>query len=118
MNVWNNHRMSSEHNKSPNQLFVERSGNLKEDVVIDYQAYGFDGDVNEGDSTSDDDIIQVVLNPLQCPLMEQQRNIFESMVSPLKLRESIIGQHELGSRYMQALILCHDIVLQYPCLED
>ena len=78
---WNTHKLSTEHNKTPNQiLYFDRENSAS----IQINPYT----VNEDYDDDDDDlsnISQVVVDEVKCPLSEELHSIFIQYVQPLKL---------------------------------
>ena len=108
IDMWNNHKISTEHNKSPRQLEYE----LRQTYAppIPHGIDDFYGD--EVDEYSNDDVEllpdqpYVELDPLKCPLTEEQLARFESRV------EHLLKGEEMGtyvSRYQEALNIATEI---------
>ena len=73
--MWNNHKLRTEHNKTPNQLLLENAETSKAKSPVDMQFH-----LNEEVDITTDDLEQVVVDPIKCPLSDAQRTIFENRV--------------------------------------
>ena len=81
--IWNNHKLRTEHNKSPAQLLFENQ-HLNEAILLsDSESEEGADDINDRDEkleNDDDHLDQVVLEPIKCPLTDHQRLSFEALV--------------------------------------
>ena len=86
-NIWNSYKLSSESHFSPDQLCVLHS-NI-DFAVPDIPATGDIDDyfgVDENYNENNDAIVlpQVELNPIRCPLSDQQLHMFQSSITPFE----------------------------------
>lgn len=83
---WNMHPLSTEKNRSPNQLLLMNT-HLSASEFVDLNTYGVsDPDEDELDH-EDDRLPQVNLQPLYCPLTPTQLNYYNVNVHPLLIEE-------------------------------
>lgn len=79
---WNNHKIRTEHNRTPNQLlFLNDHASAAEEVDIDTLLYGVEGVIDE----EEEELDQVFLDPVECPLTDEQLNEFVEIVPSLSL---------------------------------
>jgi hypothetical protein len=80
--IWNNHKLSTEHSRSPQQLlfYLKDSCALPEENINE-EEYGIDIEA----ATDMADINQVDCAPIECPLSELQLLEFQQAVSPITL---------------------------------
>lgn len=87
-NMWNGHKLSSEGNKTPNQLV-----HIRREQMPGPPTYP-DGDEDEDCSDDEDEggaqFPQVDIQPLKSPLSPRQRDMFVTNVRPLSLRDDSI----------------------------
>eukprot|EP01038_Epipyxis_sp_PR26KG_P016209 gene16209-22048_t len=77
---WNNHKIRTENNKTPNQLLLmydELVGSIP--TVVDELDYGVYDDID----VEDNDIEQRIVEPIQCPLSNMQFQLFKNQIQPL-----------------------------------
>jgi len=77
---WNNHKIRTENNKTPNQLLLmydELAGSIP--TVVDELDYGAYDDID----VEDNDIEQRIVEPIQCPLSNMQFQLFKNQIQPL-----------------------------------
>jgi hypothetical protein len=99
--MWNSHSLSTENNRSPLQLLELRRGVVPAPVDIDYDTYGVD---EERDYDEDEEVEAVQVDPVDCPLTEEERRVFSAHIRPLSLQDS----HDiLFKKYIDALDLVH-----------
>ena len=104
--VWNNHKLSTEKNKSPNQLLFENMDlsaaldmNIENDNID--EEYVLSDDEEE---TGDLEEAFVNVNPIVCPLNVNQLQIFTQIWRPFVLEDT-----QLEEQFIQALIFCHQL---------
>jgi len=80
--IWNNHKLSTEHSRSPQQLlfYLKDSCALPEENINE-EEYGIDIEA----ATDMADINQVDCAPIECPLSELQLLEFQQAISPITL---------------------------------
>lgn len=99
--VWNLHKLSTEKNKSPYQLLrihEENSGaipfvNDEEEEVDDqygnfYSDHEDDDYANNSNCNNQENLEQVVLEPIKCPLNAQQFDLFSNNISSIALEST------------------------------
>ena len=105
--MFNHHKISSENNFSPIQLMEIYKDNLPPPVNIDINEYGVDNDIRQEDG-NDDNIAQVELHPLKCPLTPGQLAYFQSQqIQPLTLDDS---NDSLMDKYKYVLNFVYDVI--------
>ena len=76
-NIWNNHALSTEQNRTPLQLLVLRRDDIAPDENIDVDEYGVDelDDADEEDAVAEH--YRVPYDPLLCPLTPENLLFFK-----------------------------------------
>lgn len=99
MHSWNNHKISTENNKSPNQILYERGNTIPPPIDIDEVEYA---EINQPlyNEEENNEIPLVEVEPLECPLSEENILIFEQTISPLTMVDKT---EDLFQLYMNAL---------------
>ena len=87
IDIWNNHKLSTEHHRSPHQLLNDLSESTATAIHIDESDTDYGVDNNNVESTEEinEDISHVQCLPLECPLEEAQLTEYRQRVSPLTL---------------------------------
>ncbi len=83
--MWNNHKLRTEHNKTPNQLLLENMELSQSKPPVAMPSLSED-DEDRVDNNSDD-LNQVILEPIKCPLNEELRIIFENRIPKFVLAD-------------------------------
>jgi hypothetical protein len=106
--IWNNHKLRTEHSRTPLQLIGDLSDTIASPEDIDPEEYGIDGEEEE-DNIADDnnDSDQVQCDPLECPLNGEQLIEFKERVPVLTLANS--SYRDLPSLFYQALHVMNEI---------
>jgi len=91
--IWNNHKLSTEHNRTPKQL-------------LSYLELNYGVDEDGGNTVDDTSISQVDCFPMECPLNEFQLTEFKEVVSPLTLA---VGFSNFKMIYRDGLRVIKDI---------
>lgn len=85
--MWNNHKLRTEQSKSPNQLwYMHRELTAFAPALVDEAGYGIDGGDNSDDDEQHEEN-QAVVEPIRCPLHEDDELIFKNTVVPFELHE-------------------------------
>jgi hypothetical protein len=82
--MWNSHSLSIENTRLPLQLLELRRGGTPAPVDIDYDTYGVD---EERDYDEDEEVEAVQVDPVDCPLTEEERRVFSAHIRPLSLQD-------------------------------
>ena len=100
---WNSHSLSTENNQTPHQLMYKYA-NVSDAVFVDPDEYG----VEESEYEDEPDT-QVIVDPVQCPFNEVQRQQFETVISPI---HSTLGLtvEELGNAFQVAATLARQYI--------
>ncbi len=98
--IWNCHKLSTEHNKSPNQLMVE---NLDKSGAILVQVIPNEFVDEGGNEVYGNGVEQHFVNvdPIYCPLDDLQLAIFMDNWRPFDLQDD-----DLENNFMSALLMC------------
>lgn len=85
-NIWNNHALSTEQNRTPLQLMLLRRDTIAPDVLLDENVYGVDND-DEGENVDDAvaEHYRVPCDPIVCPLSPHNLALFKLNVQPLSM---------------------------------
>lgn len=94
--MWNNHKLSSECNRSPRQLEL-----LRQDGRARPPGEEIDDDVESDDEDEEEDFPQVVILPLERILNDEQQQIFDDNVPSIPLEETDLDV--MGQRFNVAL---------------
>ena len=117
--VWNNHKLSTEHHKSPNQLLKD-SMHLSEAIpALELEHYGLEVDPVTGEPLADaaavavedplrETILQQVASPVQCPLTPRQYAVFASHVPSLHFHDK--NSAVFAEYYLGALQFCREVL--------
>lgn len=110
-NIWNNHALSTEQNRTPLQLLLLRRDDIAPDENIDVDEYGVDelDDADEEDAVAEH--CRVPCDPLLCPLTPENLLVFKARVAPLSMATRI---EDLSDWYYTAL----EYVLQLKELQQ
>lgn len=110
-NIWNNHALSTEQNRTPLQLLLLRRDDIAPDENIDIDEYGVDelDDADEEDAVAEH--CRVPCDPLLCPLTPENLLVFKARVAPLSMATRI---EDLSDWYYTAL----EYVLQLKELQQ
>lgn len=106
---WNHHPIESENNRTPIQLILLRNNSINYDVPLDLENYDVGNnivnDINQLDNVNEN-IQQVICEPIKCPLSPANLSSFKQQISPLNKYVSI---DELSDRFHHALNLVLDL---------
>jgi hypothetical protein len=105
VDIWNNHKISTEQNRSPNQLLIEYAGNTAIAEDIHPETIG----IVETDDDSDGhevNVTRVNCDPIECPLTDDQLVEFRNRIQPLTLHTSF---DEFTNAYRGGLNIMKDI---------
>jgi len=109
--AWNNHAVTGEHGRTPNQLLVLRRHLTAAAIDIDDDFFGFDPEEDPDEVEDEQDAggpgHHTVVNPRHWPLSDEALATFTANVLPLR-REDDRGT--LGDRYVQALEYANSLV--------
>lgn len=87
MRVWNNHKLSTEHNSTPNKLLLVNS-HVSAAVSVDEETYGVEDVFEEGNNVNENN--QVVVSSVPCPMNARQFNEFTTYRRPLTLSDNLV----------------------------
>jgi hypothetical protein len=99
-NIWNNHALSTEQNKTPLQLMILRRDDTAPDECIDVDEYGVDEFDVDDEEDAVADHFRVPCDPLVCPLSPENLLVFKARVLPLSMATRI---EDLSDWYYTAL---------------
>lgn len=105
-NMHNNHSMRNEGFRSPRQMLDMFSDNMPPPIEIDERMYGVD-ELENVDDDEVNEIQQVELLPLHCPLTPEQLEIFRQTVVPLHLNDL---SNTLSDRMVRSLEILYHII--------
>ena len=94
--MWNNHKLSTERNRIPNQLELMRKDERARPVGED-----FDDEEDCDDEDEEEDVPQVVISPLEKILDQEQQLVFDENVPAIGLEEDNL--QIMGERFNVAL---------------
>ena len=92
---WNNHKVRTEHNRSPLQILYEGLDRTEPPVDIDVDVYGVEDIVVA-------DYHRRLVDPVQCPLLDSNLLLFQRTVAPFRLCDIIDSMFD---RYVNAVNL-------------
>jgi hypothetical protein len=110
--VWNNHKLSTEHNRSPNELLLVNQ-HVSAALVVNEDDFGVEEYYQRIDNSTYEDFhsSQVEVTPLQCSLTAPQYQAFSTSCRPLTLNDQITDDpFAFDDRYLQTLATYHMIV--------
>jgi len=84
--AWNNHKVRTEHNKTPLQLLYEGLDRTHPPIDIDAEEYGIE-------NVPEQEYQRRVVDPVQCPLLDSNLLMFEREIAPFDC-SSCIGQNQ------------------------
>ena len=87
-NIWNNHKLRTEHSMTPLQLIGELADTSAPPEDIDPENYGFDEEEEEEEGEELNEVDQVQCDPIECPLNDNQLLEFKERVPVLSLVNS------------------------------
>lgn len=108
---WNNHKLRTEHNKSPNQLLIlnqDKVPNPPLQVAIDEYGAEYDTDYERNDAT--ERFEDRYLEPLNCPISTEQFTLFSNEIAPLHLSDDDLNLW--GTKLIAAIHVLGRIVEQ------
>lgn len=111
---WNNHKLRTEHNRTPNQLLrhnLHLSGSVPAAVDEDY-GRDFDQEFNWN---NEEQVPKRVVDPIRCPLSNAQHFYFSNSVRPLQLMIDVDHQTMIDT-FLRSIAICQDIMYHVPPL--
>ena len=93
-NIWNNHALSTEQNRTPLQLLILRRDSIAPDVFVDENEYGLDDDAEDVDEAVAEHF-RVPCDPIICPLSPHNLALFKLNVQPLSMATHTSDLEEL-----------------------
>jgi hypothetical protein len=100
--VWNNHKLSTERNRTPNQLLLMNQ-HVNAAIAVNEDEFGVE-EVYDDDMEVDVPYVEVL--PLVCPLNAQQYHQFVSFCRPLTLSDNIVqSSREFDYIYLETLAI-------------
>ena len=105
----NNHKISTEENRTPTQLAEMFAGLAKDPVQVDEGEYGVEDD-DEFFNDDEDSSVYVNLEPRVCPLDEEDLSIFQEMAPSVTVFTPI---DELAPAFVNALRLIRIMLEDY-----
>lgn len=95
IHAWNNHKVRTEHNKTPLQLLYEGLDKTHPPINIDVDDYGTE-------NIHVEEYQRRIVDPIQCPLLDNNYLMFEREIVPFRLCDEINSLYE---RYIIAVNL-------------
>ena len=110
INMWNKHKLSSEHNRTPEQLmYYDHLDTIAPPEFIDPETYGVEERGEEPVEALEEDpgLASVVCDPIECPFdNDDDMEEFRQRVFPFTQNVSF---DNFGAMYRSALIVMNDI---------
>lgn len=88
MRIWNNHKLSTEHNSTPNILLLVNN-NVSDAIHVDEETYGVE-DVYEDADHYNGNNNHVSVSSVSCPMNARQYHVFSTFCRPLTLSDVIV----------------------------
>ena len=105
--IWNNHKLSTEHNRSPLQLINDLADSTAPTINEgEIDAYGVEENAEDESQETNGDTPLVECLPLECPLLGEQLIEFRNRVNPLSLQH---GAQDLANHYFSAMNIINEI---------
>ena len=99
INSYNNHPLRTENNRSPNRILMDAENNIPPPIEFDVAEYAELLNLNENPDI--DDIPMVQLDPIDCPLNDENLLLFKLNNKPLSMNDN--GFDSILDRYTIAL---------------
>ena len=111
VNMWNNHKLSTESNRTPLQLLVYYKADAvaePEDAAAEQPANDEDdNDVDDDDFVEEPTVPSVICDPRECPLTAEKLNEFRERIQPLSSTVPFDGTMDI--LYWQGVEVISDI---------
>ena len=108
VNMWNNHKLSTESNRTPLQLLLYYKADTVAEPDDDAESAEDNNDDDDNDELLEEPIVpSVICDPRECPLTAEQMSEFRERIQPLS--SSVPFDSTMDIMYWQGVQVISDI---------